>query len=58
MEEMRAAYYEAVGGPGNVQIGERPGPTPDADHTLVRTHAAGWVASLPVMARIDAPGAG
>ena len=38
---MRAAYYEAFGGPQNVQVGERPDPTPDADHVLVRTHAAG-----------------
>jgi NADPH:quinone reductase len=38
---MQAAYYEAFGGPGNIQIGERPAPTPDAEHMLVRTHAAG-----------------
>jgi NADPH:quinone reductase len=39
--KMRAAYYEAFGGPENVQIGERPDPVPDADHLLVRVHAAG-----------------
>jgi NADPH:quinone reductase-like Zn-dependent oxidoreductase len=38
---MRAAYYEDFGGPENLQIGERPDPTPDADHLLVRTEAAG-----------------
>lgn len=38
---MRAAYYEAFGGPENVQVGERPDPAPDADHLLVRTRAAG-----------------
>ena len=38
---MRAAYYEAFGGAENVQVGERPDPAPDADHMLVRTHAAG-----------------
>ncbi|MGH7918467.1 MAG: NADP-dependent oxidoreductase [Candidatus Dormibacteraceae bacterium] len=37
---MQAAYYEAFGGPENVQIGERPKPSPDADHVLVRTRAA------------------
>ena len=39
--KMRAAYYEAFGGPENAQIGERPDPVPDADHLLVRVHAAG-----------------
>jgi len=38
---MRAAYYEAFGGPENLQIGERPVPVSDAEHMLVRTHAAG-----------------
>jgi NADPH:quinone reductase len=38
---MRAAYYEAFGGPENVEIGERPAPTPDSEHMLVRIHAAG-----------------
>ncbi len=38
---MRAAYYEAFGGPENLQIGERPDPVPDAGHMLVRTRAAG-----------------
>ena len=38
---MRAAYYEAFGSPENVQIGDRPAPVPDAEHLLVRTHAAG-----------------
>jgi NADPH:quinone reductase len=38
---MRAAYYDAFGGPENIQIGERPAPVPDAEHMLVRTHAAG-----------------
>ena len=38
---MRAAYYEAFGGPEDVQVGERPDPVPDVDHVLVRIHAAG-----------------
>jgi NADPH:quinone reductase len=38
---MRAAYYEAFGGPENLQIGERPDPVPDFGHMLVRTRAAG-----------------
>jgi len=38
---MRAACYDAFGGPENVQDGQRPDPAPDADHMLVRTHAAG-----------------
>src|SRR5260370_15569608 len=38
---MRAAYYEAFGGPENVRIGERPAPVADTDHMLVRTQAAG-----------------
>ncbi len=38
---MRSAYFEAFGGPENVRIGERPDPAPDAEHVLVRTHAAG-----------------
>lgn len=38
---MRAAYYEAFGGPEDVQIGARPEPAPDAEHVLVRVHAAG-----------------
>ena len=38
---MRAAYYEAFGGPENVLIGERPDSVPDAQHMLVRTRAAG-----------------
>ena len=38
---MRAAYYEAFGGPENLQIGERPDPEPDAGFMLVRTRAAG-----------------
>jgi NADPH:quinone reductase-like Zn-dependent oxidoreductase len=37
---MRAAYYEAFGGPENVRIGDRPVPAPDAEHMLVRTRAA------------------
>jgi NADPH:quinone reductase len=37
---MRAAYYEAFGGPGNLKIGERPDPLPEAGQMLVRTHAA------------------
>lgn len=37
---MQAAYYEAFGAPQNLKIGKRPDPTPDADHMLVRTHAA------------------
>jgi NADPH:quinone reductase-like Zn-dependent oxidoreductase len=39
--DMRAAYYEAFGGPENVRIGERPAPVADTDHMLVRTQAAG-----------------
>ena len=38
---MRAAYYEAFGGPENLKIGEHPAPVPDAGQMLVRTHAAG-----------------
>jgi NADPH2:quinone reductase len=38
---MRAAYYEAFGGPENLKIGERPDPAPEAGQMLVRTHAAG-----------------
>jgi NADPH:quinone reductase len=38
---MQAAYYEAFGGPENVRIDQRPDPVPDAEHILVRTHAAG-----------------
>jgi NADPH:quinone reductase len=38
---MQAAYYEVFGGPENLQLGERPDPAPDAEHILVRTHAAG-----------------
>jgi NADPH:quinone reductase-like Zn-dependent oxidoreductase len=38
---VRAAYYEAFGGPENLQIGERPDPVPDAGQVLVRTCAAG-----------------
>jgi NADPH:quinone reductase len=47
--DMRAAYYKAFGGPENVLIDERPDPTPDAEHMLVRTHAAGvgiWDVSI------------
>lgn len=46
---MRAAYYDAFGGPQNVEVGERPDPAPDDDHMLVRTHAAGvgiWDVSI------------
>jgi NADPH2:quinone reductase len=38
---MRAAYYEAFGGPENLQIGERPDPVPEVDQMLVRIHSAG-----------------
>jgi len=38
---MRAAYYETFGGPENVRIDQQPDPAPDAEHILVRTHAAG-----------------
>jgi NADPH:quinone reductase len=38
---MRAAYYEAFGGPENIKVDECPDPIPDAEHMLVRTHAAG-----------------
>lgn len=38
---MRAAYYEAFGGPEILQTGERPDPVPEAGQMLVRTHAAG-----------------
>jgi NADPH:quinone reductase-like Zn-dependent oxidoreductase len=40
-EDMRAAYYEAFGGPENLQIGERPDPVPGIDQMLVRIHSAG-----------------
>jgi NADPH:quinone reductase-like Zn-dependent oxidoreductase len=39
--DMRAAYYDAFGGPQNVQVGVRPDPVPDSEHMLVRTGAAG-----------------
>ena len=38
---MRAAYYEAFGGPENLQIGELSDPLPGAGQMLVRTQAAG-----------------
>lgn len=38
---MRAAYYEAFGGPENVQVGQRPEPVLEDGQLLVRTHAAG-----------------
>jgi NADPH2:quinone reductase len=38
---VRAAYYEALGGPENLQIGDRPDPVPEAGQMLVRTRAAG-----------------
>jgi NADPH:quinone reductase len=38
---MRAAYYEVFGGPENLRIDQQPDPLPDAEHMLVRTHAAG-----------------
>jgi NADPH:quinone reductase len=38
---MRAVYYQASGGPENLQPGDRPDPVPEAGQMLVRTHAAG-----------------
>lgn len=38
---MRAAYFEAFGGPENLRIGERPDPASDVGHMVIRTHAAG-----------------
>ncbi len=38
---MRAAFYDAFGGPQNTEVGERPDPAPDDGHMLVRVHAAG-----------------
>jgi hypothetical protein len=41
---MRAAYYEAFGGPENVQIGERPDPVHDAASTCwYGSTLLGWV---------------
>ena len=38
---MRAAYYEAFGGPESLQLGDRPDPVPQAGQMLVRSRAAG-----------------
>jgi NADPH2:quinone reductase len=38
---MRAVYFQASGGPENLQLGDRPDPVPQAGQMLVRTHAAG-----------------
>ena len=38
---MRAAYYEAFGGPEKLRIGARPDPVPEAGQLLVRIAAAG-----------------
>jgi NADPH2:quinone reductase len=38
---MRAAYYEAFGGPENLRVGERPEPVAENGQVLVRTAAAG-----------------
>ncbi len=49
---MRAIYYEAPGGPGNLQLGDRPDPVPDSGQLLVRTHAAGvGIWDVKIMAR-------
>jgi NADPH:quinone reductase len=49
--DMQAAYYDSFGGPENIQVGERPGPAPDAEHMVVRTQAAGvGVWDLGIMA--------
>jgi NADPH:quinone reductase len=49
---MRAVYYEASGGPENLQIGERPDPVPDAGQMLVRTYAAAvGIWDVKIMAR-------
>jgi NADPH2:quinone reductase len=54
---MRAAYYDAFGGPENVRVGERPDPAADADHMLVRTHAAGvGIWDVLIMGSPDIPG--
>ena len=37
---MRAAYYDAFGGPANIEVGERPAPIAEAGRVLVRTHSA------------------
>jgi NADPH:quinone reductase len=49
---MRAVYYQAVGGPENLQLGERPDPVLAAGQLLVRTHAAGvGIWDVKMMAR-------
>jgi NADPH2:quinone reductase len=54
---MRAAYYDAFGGPENVRIGERPEPAPDSDHMLVRTDAAGvGIWDVLILSSPDIPG--
>jgi NADPH:quinone reductase len=55
---MRAAYYVAFGGPGNLRIGERPDPVPDPEQMLVRTHAAGvGIWDVAMMGGAGGPGA-
>ena len=43
---MRAAYYEAFGGPENLQIGERPDPAPDAATCSCGPAPPGWVSGM------------
>lgn len=38
---MKAAYAEAIGGPGQVKVGELPDPDPGDDKILIRNSAAG-----------------
>src|SRR5690349_13507906 len=49
---MKAIYYEAPGGPENLQLGERADPAFDSSQLTVRTHAAGvGIWDVKIMAR-------
>ena len=53
---MRAVYYQASGGPENLQPGDRPDPVPEAGQMLVRTQAAGvGIWDVKLMARDGGP---
>jgi NADPH:quinone reductase len=53
---MRAVYFQASGGPENLQLGDRPDPVPQAGQMLVRTHAAGvGIWDVKLMALDGAP---
>jgi NADPH:quinone reductase len=53
---MRAVYFQASGGPENLQLGDRPDPGPETGQMLVRTHAAGvGIWDVKLMGRDDGP---